>query len=330
MSKALIICTSALNYAYALCDENLDEHVVICANKEIENWVLAQADSRLKGSFVTAIHRRVYLKNALFDKNQDLNIFLSSHEIKTVYLAFTSGWHLFWLDKCISLQNIAVIAIDDGIGNIFKIETKFYLLKKFIATLLGRPSSISKYRDYNNKFANKILTIYSGYFEYNLSPTIEVICIRNEMHHFISRLYMNRVDAGMEYGLYLTSDQGVYKSNHDGLVEEIVSDIEKLSAQNKLKYILKCKATDPLITLYQERGLGILDSTINVELMLSKNCKEYVAGFDTFAINTIILGLPINLSIRENSTTSLLNKEKEKFVRKIVHLNNRQNVRFFA
>jgi len=304
--RSLIICLTALNYVYAKFDPNLDKHDVICDNDEVANWIKDNFKGSFENIYVLKIQNKVFLKNHIISSSEySLWSSLRKNKYKKIYLSFSSGWHFNWLEKKLNIKIEDCIIIDDGTANLLINKTKNYYFKKFLSIISsGKFNSFSKYREFNNKKINQIITIYNDIEIERLDVDYSIVPIKDKLSKYcLSRMKSNKVLLDKPYGIYLTSDRGFYYKNHKKIIKEIEINLDKLKKKTNIEWILKTKRTDPLRELYLENQFNLAPHTINQELMLDKNLIYTCTNFDSFLLNKYVLDLPVNVIVRANEKT---------------------------
>ena len=311
--RSLIICLTALNYVYAFFDPNLGEHDVICDNHEVADWIKINFKGSFREIYVLKIHNKIFLKNHINSSSE--NIYwdkLRRNKFDRIYLSFSSGWHLNWLQKRLNINIEDCIILDDGTSNLLINKTNYYPLKKILSIISsGRFDSFSRYRDFNNKKVKQIISIYNNLEIERLNVNYSVIEIQKKLSKYcLSRRESNKVILNKPYGVYMTSDRGAYYKDSQKIINEIRNNLDKLKKKTNIDWILKTKRTDPLKALYLENNFKVVPFTINQELMLDMNLKYICTNYDSFLLNKNILKLPVNIIVRENEKT--LEKHSEK------------------
>lgn len=311
--KSLIICLTALNYVYAHFDPSLGEHDVICDNHEVADWIKINFKGSFREIYVLKINNKIFLKNHINSLSENI-IWgkLRRNKFDRIYLSFSSGWHFNWLQKKLNINIEDCIILDDGTSNLLINKTNYYHIKKILSIISsGKFDSFSKYRDFNNKKVKQIISIYNKLEIKRLNSNYSVIEIQKKLSKYcLSRRESNKVISDKPYGIYMTSDRGVYYKDHQKIINEIRNNLDKLKKKTNIEWILKTKRTDPLRTFYLENNFKVVPFTINQELMLDINLKHVCTNFDSFLLNKNILNLPVNVIVRENERTYEKHSEK--------------------
>lgn len=321
ISKSLVICLTAFNYIYAQFDKNIGKHDVLCTSEELANWIKVNYKYKISDIYVVEFRNKIFLKNHFTnDENKDLLNQLRKNNYQQYYLSFISGWLMNWLQKKIGLVLNKCIITDDGISNLIIQPTNNYYLKQILAFVIsGKQKSFSKYRDFNSRHAKKIITIYSDLPINKLNLPKETIDIKNNVKNLcFQNRESNNPLLSKEYGIYITSDRGVYNKNHSQIVENISTQIKKLEDKTQVNWIIKTKATDPLNQNYLEKGLHVASHKINQELMLDRNLKFACTNYDTFLLNSVLLQFPIKCFVRNHEPTYFMHKEKVNVIKPLL------------
>ena len=328
---SLIICLTALNYVSSICDPNLENHIVLSDNDEVKNWILANKHPKLLKCYMLNFQKYSNPKN-LFDST-DNTVFSeinTAYSIDRSYSSVASGWVYFFLNRKLKLRNIHKVIIDDGIGNLIKIKSKNYFPSVIISNVCGAPNSFTKYRDFYSNNCDELLTSYTPYLNTNIFAPKKIIDIRNRLEIRVKEIIeYNSAYYTSPYGIHMTSDNGVYSSNHDEIVKYNLKIIESLEDKYNIKFFLKTKKTDPLRKTYKKLKVALHDHTINQELMMDNKLKICSCSFNTFALNALNLKLGVHLLIDSAVLFKEYQKEKEIMMKRLINMSDSQDVTYF-
>lgn len=319
-ANSVVICLTALNYVYSQFDPDIGIHDIICESEEIAEWIRKNQKIPFRKLYIAKIQNKNLLKNH-FISSEENNVWkeISKNSYEKFYLSFSSGWHINWLQNKIKLDINNCVILDDGTANLLINKTNFYYPKKFLSFLIsGKHDSFSKYRDFNNKNVNKVISLYKDLKIKKYYCSYEVIDIKKSLSKYcIKKRLSNKVLLDEQYGVYLTSDRGSYYKDHKKIISDLKINLEKLENKTQIPWILKTKRTDPLRKMYLDNNLKIANFTINQELMLDINLKYICTNYDSFLLNKKLLKLPVNIIVRDNEETLIGHKEKVEILKKI-------------
>ncbi len=299
MKKNLVICLTALNYVYAKSTGELGSHDVICANDEVMEAVLFLDDQSLCNVWVYDLMSLISFKRAAITSykkilpNQNVNY-------EKVFLSFCSGWHFAFIYAALNLDFKNLFLLDDGIGNITETTTKNHFVKNILGLIFfGRKNIFSSKRNFGHEKIQLIATIYCDLLPEDLVDRIYIKDIREELRKYIGCLASDfPICALPQYGVYVQSDHGAYGGDIKILLNYLDQNITELQDKTGFQWIVKSKKTDPLISRYEDLGLTVAASTLNLELLYTSKIQAVCTRSDTFALNSMIFGLDLERFIR--------------------------------
>ena len=323
-SLSLVVCCSALNYVYATLSGIIGNHNVVCLNQEIADWIEVHPHDGLREIFVCDFRKLSLRENLNFiEFYRQKKIIKKDYE--QVFLSFSSGWHFVWLDRILSFSTKNLVLVDDGLGNITELRTKFYLLRKLISLVVfWKSSGFSKYRNFHVKFVKKIVTIYDlDLYEKPYSDDVHVINIADKLSDYIRKNTLKNKKNCQSYGVYLQSERGNYNNDHTAIVTQLLENIHHLQEKTSLNWFVKVKASDPLKQKYLSAGLNLIESSINQELLMNNQITDICCRHDTFLLNALILNIPVKIYLRKDEKSKINYDEKIKVINKQLNKSSR-------
>jgi hypothetical protein len=298
----LVICLTVMNYIYAISTKKLEQHDVICASTEVYDCVNQINHSGLRNCTIYDLQKFTSLRHAL--KFKRLSPFNSNNYFKysKVYLSFPDGWHFAHLSDYINLTFEKIILLDDGIGNLTEKISRFHNIKNLIAALVyGNRKIFSPGRNFDHHRVQQIATIYTDLLSEQQKNGIVVNDVREAIGEYLGIFSKKFLPSGYNnLGIYVQSDHGAYHKDQNKLLRYLDYNLKYLEDKSGMPWYVKSKGTDPLRHFYARQGINLLETTVNLELILDRRVKAVCTRFDTFALNSMIFNIDVERYVRSD------------------------------
>ena len=322
-SASLVVCCTALNYVYASLSGMLGIHDVICLNKDTADWITRNAHVGLR-KVVVCNFKKLTLRSNLNYSDYNTQKRNLNNPYDQVFLSFSSGWHFVWINRLLAGTSPKMIFLDDGLGNLTELDTKYYYLRNTLSTyLFNQSDGFSKRRNFFVPFVKTAITIYDKqlYCE-KFERDINLMCVRDKLKEFIHQNIQKNKPSPERVGIYLQGEQANYSSDHAKIMQKLHQNIAYLERKDRIKWFVKVKPSDPLIERYRSSGLKVIDNNVNQELLMQHNAVSFCCRHDTFLLNMLLLEIPGNIYVRRGEESKLNYCQK---IDVINHVLNRQS-----